>query len=151
MLITFAFTNLIISQTSDQQILDSKELMEANRNWSKSGTPKKFFSFVDQDALVLAPDKGILKGHEQIGGMLAELQTIPGFQIKWEPQEAFVSTAGDLGYSIDLILISYDGENGNKVEVFEKGVTVWKKNNQGKWKMVVDAWNIDNTITSIYK
>ena len=151
LLVMFTFINLTFAQTSSQQKTDAKELMETNRNWAKAATPEDFFSFINPDALVLAPDKGILKGHEQIGDMLAEFQTIPGFQIKWEPQEAFVSIGGDLGYSIDLLLVSYDGENGKKVEIFEKGVTIWKKNNQGIWKMVVDAWNVDKTITSIYK
>ena len=125
--------------------------METNRNWAKAATPEDFFSFISPEAVVLAPDKGVLKGHKQIGEMLAEFQSIPGFQIKWEPQEAFVSTGGDLGYTIDLLLVSYYGEDGKKVEVFEKGVTIWKKDNLGKWKMVVDAWNVDKIITSIFK
>lgn len=151
LLAVFAFTLSSFAQTSKQQKKDAKDLMEANRNWAKAASPEQFMSFISPEALVLAPDKGVLKGHEEIGGMLAELNSIPGFQIKWEPQEAYVSTAGDLGYSIDRILVNYDGENGKKVDLYEKGVTIWKKDKQGEWKMVVDAWNVDETISSIYK
>lgn len=135
LLVLFAFTNVVVAQTSPQQKKDAMELMEANRNWAKAATPEQFMSFISPEAFVLAPDKGVLKGHEQIGGMLAELNSIPGFQITWEPQEAYVSKDGDLGYSIDLILVNYSGEDGKKVDLYEKGITVWRKNEQGEWKM----------------
>ena len=151
LLAMFAFTNVAVAQTSPQQKKDAMELMEANRNWAKATTPEQFMSFISPKAVVLAPDKGVLKGHQEIGEMLAELNAIPGFQIVWEPQEAYVSKSGDLGYSIDLILVNYTGDDGKKVDLYEKGVTVWKKNKQGKWIMEVDAWNVDKTISSIYK
>ena len=37
------------------------------------------------------------------------------------------------------------------VQFFEKGVTIWKKDAKNNWKCVVDIWNIDPTIKSIYK
>ncbi len=126
-------------------------LMEASRNWGKAASPEDFFSFIGEDALMLAPDKGVIKGHEDIGKVLQEFQSLPGFKITWEPQEAFVSKSGDLGYSRERILVNFDGEDGKQVNLFEKGVTIWKKNKKGKWKMAIDIWNIDPTITSIYK
>jgi len=57
--------------------------------------------------------------------------------------------AGDLGYSLDLLLVTYDDEDGNTVKVFSKGITIWKKD--GRWKMAVDIWNVDPTITSVFQ
>ncbi|MEP0266085.1 hypothetical protein [Dokdonia sp.] len=130
---------------------EEANLMEANRKWAKAASPEEFFSFIGSDALMLAPDKGVLKGHEAIGKTLQEFQSLPGFKIIWEPQEAFVSISGDLGYSVDRILVNFDGEDGKQVNLFEKGVTIWKKNANNEWKMTVDIWNVDQTITSIYK
>ncbi len=126
-------------------------LMAANRSWAKAASPEEFFSFIDENALMMPPDGPVVKGHERIGKMLAEFQSLPGFAIKWEPQEGFVSASGDLGYTVDRILVNFDGEDGSTVNLFEKGVTVWKKNATGEWKMVIDIWNVDKTIASIYK
>ena len=130
---------------------EEANLMETNRNWAKSASPEEFFSFIGKDALLMAPDKGVIKGHESIGKTLQEFQSLPGFKIIWEPQEAFVSKSGDVGYCIDKILVNFNGEDGKQVNLFEKGVTIWKKNNKNEWKMAVDIWNVDPTITSINK
>ncbi|WP_394747534.1 YybH family protein [Spongiimicrobium salis] len=134
--------------------LNQKEvasLIEASRNWGKAANPEEFFSYIGEDALMLAPDKGVIKGHKDIGKVLQEFQSLPGFKITWEPQEAFVSNSGDLGYSRERILVNFDGEDGKQVNLFEKGISIWKKNEKGEWQMAVDIWNIDQTITSIYK
>jgi ketosteroid isomerase-like protein len=140
-----------VQEIAKLQKQEEVNLMEANRKWAKAGSPEEFFSFIGDDALMMAPDKGVLEGHEAIGKTLQEFQSLPGFKITWEPQEAFVSKSGDLGYSVDRILVNFDGEDGKQVDLFEKGVTIWKKNANNEWEMAVDIWNVDQTITSIYK
>lgn len=143
-------TSSTFAQKKVNQKKESKKLMEVNREWGKATTPETFFSFIRTDALLMAPDKSVIQGHEGIGGVLAEFQSLPGFEIKWEPQSAFVSKSGDLGYTIDRILVTFNDEKGEQVKLFEKGVTVWKKDENGDWKLAVDIWNVDQTINSIY-
>ncbi|KZS42915.1 hypothetical protein AWE51_16250 [Aquimarina aggregata] len=140
-----------VAQTAEQKKQEEANLMEANRQWAKSVSPEEFFSFIVEDALMMPPDKPVIKGHEDMAKTLQEFQSLPGFKIAWEPQEAFVSKSGDLGYCVDRILVNFDGKDGNIVNLFEKGVSIWKKNDKGEWKMAVDIWNVDPTITSIYK
>lgn len=151
LLLLLTVTNSVYAQKKVNQKKESKELMEVNRQWAKAASPEAFFGFISNTALVMASDKSVSKGHEEIGKTLAEFQSLPGFQITWEPQEAHVSSSGDLGYSVDRILVTFDGKNGEKVKLFEKGVTIWKKDKNGDWKMEVDIWNIDPTINSIFK
>jgi len=139
-----------VSAQSVNQKKEAKKLMEVNRAWAKAASPVQFFSFIGGDALLLAPDKELLKGHEEFGVFLGEMQSLPGFAIKWEPQSAFVAASGDLGYTVDRILVNFTGEDGKKVDLYEKGVSIWKKDNAGEWKLAVDIWNVDPTITSIY-
>ncbi|AXT62665.1 hypothetical protein D1816_20725 [Aquimarina sp. AD10] len=140
-----------VAQTAEQKKQEEANLMEASRQWAKSVSPEEFFSFIAEDALMMPPDKPVIKGHEDMAKTLQEFQSLPGFKIAWEPQEAFVSKSGDLGYCVDRILVNFDGKDGNIVNLFEKGVSIWKKNDKGEWKMAVDIWNVDPTITSIYK
>lgn len=140
-----------VQETAKIQKQEEANLMEVSRKWAKAASPEEFFSFIGKDALLMAPEKGVIKGHEGIGKTLQEFQSLPGFKITWEPQEAFVSKSGDLGYSVDRILVNFEGEDGKQVNLFEKGVTIWKKNSKNEWKMAVDIWNVDQTIASIYK
>lgn len=139
------------AQNNVKQKEEQKKLMDVNRAWAKTASPEQFFSFISTDVLLLAPDKKTLRGHEEFGRFLDEMYLLPGFQIKWEPQSAVVSTSGDLGYTVDRIRVTYDDENGNKVDLFEKGVTIWQKDEEGNWKLSVDIWNVDPSITSIYQ
>ncbi|WP_282085064.1 YybH family protein [Aquimarina algiphila] len=141
----------LAEQTAEQKKYEEDNLMETSRKWSKTFSTEEYFSFIGKDGIMMAPDKGIIRGHEKIRKILQEFQSLPGFKVAWEPQEAFVSKSVDLGYTIDLMLVNFDGENGNTVSLFEKVVTVWKKDKKGEWKMAVDIWNVDPTITSIYK
>ena len=140
-----------VAQTAEQNKLEETNLMEASRKWAKASSPEEFFSFIGKNALMMPPDKPVIRGHQDIGKILKEFQSLPGFKITWEPQEVFVSKGGDLGYSVERILVNFDGEDGNTVNLFEKGVSIWKKNTKNEWKMAVDIWNVDPTITSIYK
>jgi ketosteroid isomerase-like protein len=130
---------------------EESNLMEANRKWAKAASPEEFFSFINSDALLMAPDISVAKGHKDIREVLKGFQSLPGFKISWEPQEVFVAKAGDLGYSVDRILVNYNDSEGNTLDLFEKGITIWKKDAKNEWKMSVDIWNVDKTISSIYK
>ena len=151
LLLMVTLTTSTFAQKKVNQKKEIKQLMEASRAWAKAASPEAFMSFIGQDALMMAPDRAIAKGHPAIGKLLGEFQSYPGFQIVWEPQEAHVSNSGDLGYTVDRILVNFNGEDGKKIDVFEKGVTIWKKDAQGDWKLAIDIWNVDPSIKSIFQ
>ncbi len=142
---------LLAEDIAQLQKQEEANLMETSRQWSKSFSTEAYFNFIGVDGVMMAPDKGLMRGHEKIREGLQEFQSIPGFKVTWEPQEAYASKSGDLGYTIDMMAVNFDGEDGEQVSLFEKVVTVWKKDKNGDWKMAIDIWNADPTITSIYK
>lgn len=153
--ILIAITGLLLAscateQTAEQKKQEEASLLETSRKWSQSFSTEDYFNFIGKDGIMMAPDQPLLEGHEEIKNVLKQFLSIPGFDVTWEPQEAFVSKSGDLGYTIDKMLVSYDGENGETVNQFEKVVSIWKKDSKGEWRMAVDIWNADPTITSIY-
>jgi ketosteroid isomerase-like protein len=148
------FTGIILASCANEQTtVDRKQeeanLMETSRKWSQSFSTDEYFSFIGEDGIMMAPGQPLLEGHEKIRSVLQEFQALPGFKVTWEPQEALVSKSGDLGYTIDKMLVNFDDENGGTVNQFQKVLSVWKKNEQGEWKMAVDIWNADPTLTSI--
>ena len=147
------FTGIILASCANEQTtVDRKQeeanLMETSRKWSQSFSTDEYFSFIGEDGIMMAPGQPLLEGHEKIRSVLQEFQALPGFKVTWEPQEALVSKSGDLGYTIDKMLVNFDDENGGTVNQFQKVLSVWKKNEQGEWKMAVDIWNADPTLTS---
>jgi len=138
-------------QMTEQTKQDEANLMEISRKWSKSFATEAYFNFISEDGIMMAPNQPLLKGHGKIRNTLEQFQSLPGFNVWWEPQEVSVSKSGDLGYTIDQMLVSFDGENGETVNQFQKVVSIWKKDTKGEWKMVVDIWNADPTLTSIAK
>ncbi|WP_298313220.1 hypothetical protein [uncultured Aquimarina sp.] len=150
------FTGILLASCANEETTinitqEEANLMETSRKWSQSFSTEEYFSFIGEGGIMMAPGQPLLEGHEKIRNVLKEFQSLPGFRVTWEPQEAFVSKSSDLGYTIDKMLVNFDDEDGNTVNQFEKVVSIWKKNEKGEWKMAVDIWNADPTLKSIAK
>jgi ketosteroid isomerase-like protein len=134
------------------QAEEAKKLMELSRKWAqaaKAGENEITLDYWTSDALMLPPGQALMKGHGDIREMLDQTSQIPGFQVNWEPFEAYVSESGDMGYVIAYNYFKIPDSLGNIVTTFGKGVEIWKKQDDGSWKCVVDIYNSDPSITSI--
>jgi ketosteroid isomerase-like protein len=138
--------------TIDQQA-EAEKLMELSRSWAKSVKDKdieKMLSYWADDAIVMSPNEPSVVGIEALRGMVERSMKIPGFEINWEPQEAYVSKSGDLGYVIIKNYMTMPVDTlGNTRTIFNKGVEIWKKQENGNWKNVIDISNSDPSIKSI--
>lgn len=143
----FCCTNQPVDQNAE-----AEKLMELSRKWALQAQTKDNESILSNwapDAIVMPPGQAALKGHDAIRKMLDESSNIPGFEINWEPKEAYVSQSGDLGYVIANNYIKMTDSLGNTITTFNKGVEIWKKQQDGSWKNVVDIFNHDPTLTAI--
>jgi len=128
---------------------EGEKIMAASREWAKSEKAEDYLKFWTEDALVMSPGQPTYRGHGEISEMLRESESIPGFQVDWEPQEVYVSESGDLAYLIEKSAFSMDDSTGNKLTEYHKAVTIWKKQEDGSWKCVVDIMNPDPSISSL--
>ena len=138
-------------QSVDQEA-EAEKIMELSREWAKSAQTtdiEKVLSYWSDDAVVMAPGQPATIGKEALRKMLEMNATIPGFEVNWEPKAAYVSESGDLAYSIGVNYMKMLDSLGNKITIFHKGVEVWKKQDDGSWKCIVDIFNQDPTLTSI--
>ena len=135
----------------DQQA-ESKKLMDLSREWAKSAATdslEKTLSYWSDDAICLFPGQPPIKGKEEIRQMLKGTSNIPGFEVSWEPKEAFVSISGDLAYVVAQNYFKMLDSLGNTITTFNKGVEIWKKQVDGAWRCVVDIYNDDPSIKAI--
>lgn len=61
--------------------------------------------------------------------------------LEWEPKKADVSSAGDIGYTFGNWKLTGKNQSGNDTTMHGNYVTIWKKQNDGKWKFVLDGGN----------
>jgi len=123
---------------------EAQTLMDLSREWSQKvgeGEMELALTVWADDAVMLPPNFPMLDGKLAIREYVERASQIPGFTISWEPLRVQVSESGDMAYMIERNVIELDGSDGNKIVTHGKVVTIWRKNDDGKWKNVVDVWN----------
>ncbi len=140
-------------ETTVDQHAEAEKLMELSKDWAKSVQDRdveKMLSYWADDAILMSENEAAVIGIDSLTAMVERSMKIPGFNINWNPQEAYVSKGGDLGYVIIKNYMTMPIDTlGNTRTVFNKGVEIWKKQTDGSWKNVVDISNRDPSINSI--
>jgi len=67
----------------------------------------------------------------------------PADQLTWQPVKIDVARSGDLAYSLGTWHLKGKNPKGEEVEQTGKYLTVWKKQQDGSWKVVADTGNVD--------
>lgn len=119
-------------------------LLDADRAWSQ--TPPDVESFVDffaDDAHFLTPEGPTAVGQAEIREAVSSMFATEGFSLTWEPTEAVVSESGDLGYTVGTFELTMNDPDGNAVTREGKYLSTWRKQEDGQWKVTVDAPNFN--------
>ena len=121
----------------EQQILLDTDIAFADASFEK-GAAEAFREFLAEDALELPDGELPLVGREAIYAALSE---DPQFDLTWQPEEAVVARSGDLGYTWGTFWSSWADENGNPVASEGKYLNIWRKEGDGRWRVIVDMGN----------
>ena len=123
---------------------DKEEILSVDKNFSKmseqTGMKQAFLKYAADEVVMLRQNS-----HPQIGKMaMAERFSSfsdTGFVLTWEPLFADIAASGELGYSYGIYSSTSKDSIGNPV--LEKGtyVSIWKRDNEGNWKFVLDTGN----------
>lgn len=101
----------------------------------------RIVSYWADDAVVFPPDRAAVVGRAAIRQFVQASLQIPKFNITWEPEQARLSTSGDMGYLIERNRLTFADASGVVHTQLGKAVTVWRKDATGAWKCVIDTWN----------
>lgn len=97
-----------------------------------------FLSFIAEDAAFFPAGGQISLGPEAARAIWSELLTTPGVSIRWTPLKAELARSGELGYTYGTF-VSHRSQPGQEaITRHGKYVTIWRKNPDGAWKVVVD-------------
>jgi ketosteroid isomerase-like protein len=143
----FTLVILMLLQTGCDQAGRKKhlanELMDIDREFAKQsvekGSNESFLAYIDKDCVILRPNRMPVLGMEKITEMFSTPDT--SFTLNWEPLYADVAASGDLGYTYGIFTIEMDSPEGTTVTKEGTYVTIWKKDEKGNWKFVLDTGN----------
>jgi ketosteroid isomerase-like protein len=128
---------------SDTSVSPGKALLfDLEAKFAKAtaeGGGKAFAQWFADDAVTLANGQAPVHGREAIA---KEATWLPkDYQLTWTPTEAVLSPSGDMGYTWG----HYEGHsrdaNGYPVVTTGRYMTIWRKESDGSWKVVLDASN----------
>jgi uncharacterized protein (TIGR02246 family) len=134
---------------------DTKNIEQALRDldaqWSAAAGAKdleKTISFYSENALVLPTNAPVATTKEAIRNTWKDLLASPSLAISWKTTKVEVAKSGDIAYMTGTYELTMNDASGKPINDRGKYVEVWKKQTDGKWKVVVDIWNSDLPLPS---
>ena len=146
------FSFLIVCTVS---AADTKSIEQALRDldaqWSAAAGGEdleKTISFYSEDAVVLPTNAPAATTKDAIRNTWKDLLESPGAAISWKTAKVEVARSGDFAYTTGTYELTMNDANGKPINDRGKYVEVWKKQADGKWKVVADIWNSDLAVSA---
>ena len=121
-------------------------IQDADQAWMTVFAAKnleKSVAFCSDNGAILAPNSPIATGHDAISKLIAAFFALPNLKISWHPDRAEVAKSGELGYTSGAYEMTFTDPSGKTIPDKGKYVTVWKKQTDGSWKVMLDIFNTD--------
>jgi ketosteroid isomerase-like protein len=96
-----------------------------------------FFTYFAEDGVEL-DDGGGINTRE---AMRKQPPWPEGTILTWTPVKAEMAASGDLGYTYGNYVFTAKNKEGKLVSSYGKYTSIWKKQKDGQWKVVVDIGN----------
>ncbi|HEY1498471.1 MAG TPA: nuclear transport factor 2 family protein [Acidobacteriaceae bacterium] len=103
------------------------------------GGGKAFGDYFAPDAVTLENGGAPVVGHDAIASRAT--WTPESYQLTWTPEGARMGPAGDMGFTWGHYESNSKDAEGKPVKETGRYMTVWKKQSDGSWKVVLDASN----------
>jgi ketosteroid isomerase-like protein len=116
---------------------ERKALLETEKEWSAvvaRGDMEHVFEYWTEDAVIYPVGMPAVRGKPAIRQFVSANRSRKNFSLIVNPQEAVVSKAGDIGYTIEDYQVSADGSDGISVVHKGRSLCAWRKEKDGTWK-----------------
>jgi len=129
--------------------LDSErdEIRTTDAAWAEAAAAKdadEAAEFLAEDAVMMPPNEPPIFGRDHVAQWMAKTLASPGFNLSWATTDVDVANSGDFAYSIGTNQIQMQLPDGSMYTDRGKGLTVWRKQEDGNWKVVLDIFNSDS-------
>jgi len=121
-----------------------EQIMQADRDFNKATQEKRaegWLSYFSLDEAALQDPPTI--GKQAITERYQKLFANPDFTLTWEPVKAEVFPAGTVGYTTGKYVARFKNKEGKRMESHGHYITLWRKQEDGSWKIVGDSGGPD--------
>ena len=112
------------------------EFMKAAAEKGSAG----YMSYYADDAVEVPNNAPIIQGKTNIAKDMSFLDD-KNNHLTWTPVGADISSSGDLGYTYGTYEFESKDKDGKPVVEHGKYTSIWKKQRDGSWKVVLDMGN----------
>ena len=130
-----------VTQTPDTRAADEAAIRAADGDMAKAVAaldPVKAASFYPDDIVGMSPDAPTIQGKENMQKYFETFMAGKP-EMSWKTVKVEVARSGDLAYSWGTGKINTRDKKGKVTETTIKGVSVWKKQPDGSWKIALDT------------
>ncbi len=128
------------NDTASNAVSYKAALMDADNAFSKmseeKGMKNAFIEYIDSNGVLLRPNHMPIVGANAIDYLIQLNDS--SYQLTWEPQNAVVAKSGELGYTYGIYTLK---PNSKDTILYGTYISIWKKQNDGKWKYILDSGN----------
>jgi uncharacterized protein (TIGR02246 family) len=132
---------------ADTRAQDETAIRAAAQDWGKAIDDKNLdqtLSYYAEDAWVYPQNAPIAKTADQRRSVWATFFATPGASdMEGDITRIEVARSGDLAVEFGTFAMTMNDKKGKPVTENEKYVVTWKKQADGKWKVIADIWNTD--------
>ena len=91
------------------------------------------------DAMLMAQGQPTMKGKDQIKQLMKFMQKMPGFKMTWDehPTDIQISPDGQMAYLFAKNELIRADSMGKEIKVVNQALQIWKKDQDGNWKVAV--------------
>ncbi len=130
---------------SPQNTGDTREgVMQADRDFSKMSAEKglntAFIAYAAENGVLLRPQSQPVVGRDNVR-MYMSRTSDKDVRLTRSPQFAEIAASGDLAYTYGTYVIETLDMDGKVVTSEGTYTTIWRKDEKGFWKYVVDTGN----------
>lgn len=115
-------------------------IMQADRDFNKATQEKRaegWLSYFALDEAALQDPPTV--GKQAITERYQKLFGNPDFTLTWEPVKGEVFPAGTVGYTTGKYVARFKNKEGKRMESHGHYITLWRKQEDGSWKIVGDS------------
>ena len=131
------------SKSSAAATADANTLRQLEADFMKAAAERGsqgYMSYYAEDAAELPNGAEILQGKDNIAKTMGFLDNKDN-HLTWAPVGADISASGDLGYTYGNYEFRAKDKDGKPIVEHGKYTSIWKKQKDGKWKVVLDMGN----------
>ena len=142
LIVVFVFTSCDFSKNerSDAVAINNTALLKADTDFAdlsvEKGLREAYLENIDSNGILLRPNFLPITDADAVDFIIGLRDT--GYTMVWKPSKAMVAASGEMGFTYGVYEIK---SSLIDTSLFGTYVTVWKKQEDGKWKFVLQSNN----------